>query len=134
MIKKIFALMVLSLCAVGAHADNGNYTKGFSTWTVGGVTCLETATDITATITGFDIGAYRLTNVATSAAVYVSPDISMSNDTTVATAGEKIAAGSKETWAVGKNPDLANVKVKMYCRAASGAGSVRLIRSAFGYK
>lgn len=134
MIKKIFALVgILLASTLNANAaGEAMFSKGHSTWTVAGVACTANATDITGSIAGFDISAYRIGNLDTATAVYIGHDNLVSNDATNARVGEKLTAGSSGVWEIGKNPDLAQRAVKLWCRSA--AGSIRLSLALFGYK
>ena len=133
-ISKFALLLALAFCAPmkALAAGEAMFSKGHSTWTVAGVSCTASATDITATVAGFSISAYRLLNTETTIAVYIGHDSLVSNDTSNARAGERLAAGASGVWEIGKNPDLAQAAVKIWCRAASG--TARLSRAVFSYK
>lgn len=136
---KAFAILGI-LFGIGSNANAAGesmFSKGHSTWTVSGVTCATSvATDITGSISGFDINAYRLQNQDTAIAVWIGSNANLSTDTTKSNLGEKLTSGSNGVWEVGKNPDLAQSLVKIYCMAADAAGSagVRLSRAIFGSK
>lgn len=134
MMTKIFALVgILLASTLNANAaGEAMFSKGHSTWTVAGVSCTSVATQITGSLSGFDITAYRIGNLDTSVAVYIGHDEYVSNDTSNARVGEKLTAGSSGVWEIGKNPDLAQRAVKLWCRAASG--TVRLSLALFGMK
>ena len=139
MMTKIFALVgILLASTLNANAaGEAMFSKGHSTWTVAGVTCqTATATDITAAISGFNLSAYRLTNLDSTHAVFIGYTSAVSDTASSANVGEKLPPGSNGVWEIGKNPDLAGSPVKIWCIAASAAGSsgVRLARAIFGYK
>lgn len=132
-IKTAALLLAVFWAAVPAKAaGEAMFSKGHSTWTVSGIDCTSVATNITGSLDAFDITAYRLTNLDTSVAVFIGHDALVSNDTTSARVGEKLTAGSNGVWEIGKNPDLAQALVKIWCRSASG--TVRLARAIFGSK
>ena len=133
-IFKFALLLALVFCAPmkALAAGEAMFSKGYSTWTVSGVSCTSAATDITGAVAGFNVGAYRLGNLETTIAVFIGQDALVSNDTSNARVGEKLTAGSSGVWEIGKNPDLAVIPVKIWCRAASG--TARLSRAIFGWK
>ena len=137
---KLFLNFLLLLPLSAASQD---FDKGYSTWTVAGVYCTSgTAAEISGSIDGFNIAAYRLINQDTTAAVWLGYSSSVSTGTAlVATGvdsnlGEKLAAGESGVWNVGKNPDIGLALLKLYCKAADAAGAtgVRLSRALFGWK
>lgn len=132
-LSKFALLLALTLSPIKAlAAGEAMYSKGHSTWTVAGVSCASAATDITGSLPGFNIGAYRIQNTDPTVAVYIGHDSLVSNDTASARLGEKIAAGGNGVWEIGRNPDIANALVKVWCRAASG--TVRVSVAIFGWK
>lgn len=138
-IKTFFALVgILLASTLNANAaGEAMFSKGHSTWTVSGVTCATSvATDITAAISGFNLSAYRLTNLDSTHAVFIGYTSAVSDTASSAAVGEKLSAGSNGVWELGKNPDIAGAPVKIFCIAASAAGSagVRLSRALFGFK
>lgn len=139
MMTKIFALIgILLASTLNANAaGEAVFSKGHSSWTVAGVTCATSvASEITASIDGFNLSAYRLTNQDASNPVWIGYTSAVSSDTTKAQLGEKLSPGSNGVWEIGKNPDLAQAAVKIFCKAADAAGSagVRLSMAIFGYK
>jgi hypothetical protein len=119
-------------------AGEAMFDKGASTWTVAAVKCTSgTAIEITTGIAGFDISMYRLTNQHTAVAVWVGPTSVISTDAINGTTlGEQIAAGSRVEYKLGKNPDLAQQAVKIFCQAGDAAGALgaRVSRVVFGMK
>jgi len=141
--KPIYKLLTLVIMLGASTYNKSNaagesmFSKGHSTWTVAGVTCSSgTATDITGSLVGFDINAYRLQNQDSSDAVWIGYSSAVSTDTASAYLGEKLNAGDNGVWELGKNPDLAQAVVKIFCKAADAAGAagVRLSRAIFGSK
>lgn len=137
-IKTLILAVCLAALTIPCHASGeAMFSKGHSTWSVVGVTCTSgTAADITGALTGYDISAYRLQNQHTAIAVWIGPDVLTSTDSTKSTLGEQLTAGSNGVWELGKNPDAANVAIKIFCKAADSAGQqgVRLSRAIFGFK
>lgn len=136
---KLFALVGILLASVmnASAAGESMFAKGHSTWTVIGMTCATAvATDITASLPGFNINSYRLSNSETSFAVYIGGDSGVSVDPTNLKYGEKIAGGGNGVWELGTNPDQAHALVKIWCKAAAAAGNagVRISRAVFGSK
>lgn len=134
---KIFALLgFLALFGVRAEAYTLAYDKGYSTATVAGVTCTSgTAVEITSTLSGFNLGAYRLINQDSADEAYIGFDNQVSTIAASAFLGEKLASGASGVWDLGWNPDT-RAAVKLWCRAADAAGvaGVRLSRAVFGYR
>ena len=134
---KILALLAfLGLFGSRASAYTLSYDKGYSTATVSGVTCTSgTAVEITATLSGFNLGAYRLINQDSADEVYIGFSSSVSSDTASGFLGEKLAAGASGVWELGWNPDL-SAAVKLWCKAADAAGAAgaRISLAVFGYK
>lgn len=134
---KIFALLgFLALFGSRAEAYTLSYDKGYSTATVAGVTCSTgTSIEITATLSGFNLGAYRLINQDSADEVYIGFNTNVSSDTASNLLGEKLAAGASGVWELGWNPDSVAV-VKLWCKAADAAGAAgaRISRAVFGYR
>ena len=137
-IKFALAIGLLALTTTKSYAaGEASFSKGHSTWTVEGVTCTTgTAVEITKELTGFNISGYRLINQDSADSIWLGPDSSVSTDTTKAQLGEVLAAGASGVWELGRNPDRAQLAVKLWCKAAdaAGASAVRLSRAVFGYK
>jgi hypothetical protein len=135
MIKKGLLAAILALSAGSAHAYTLTYDKGASSATVVGVNCTSgTAVEITQTMPGFQIYAYRLGNPNRSSPVYIGYNSSVSADTTAAGVGSEIPASGSGVYAIGYNPDT-SANVKLWCIASSAiANGVRIITEVFGLK
>lgn len=135
---KIKLALVCAIAILGSHASayTLSYDKGYSSATVSGVTCTSgTAVEITGSMAGFNVGAYRLINQDSADEVYIGFSNAVSSDTASGFLGEKLASGASGVWELGWNPDT-SAAVKLWCRAADAAGvaGARLSRAIFGYR
>lgn len=134
---KIFALLgFLALFGSRAEAYTLTYDKGFSSATVMGVKCdTSTVKELTQTMSGFNIAAYRVVNTDSADEVYFGYSNRVSSDALHADLGEKVAAGGSAVFEIGRNPDT-SAAVKLWCKAADAAGAAgaRISLAVFGYK
>lgn len=133
-------LGLLALLPKSAMAQEANYSKGHSTWTVTGVNC-STGTvgaRIVISTVGFTTSGIRITNQDPTYAVWLGPRIDVSSKTafgdSVTNRGEKLAAGASGVWELGYDM-RGQIRPTIFCIAADAAGgaTVPLSVAIFGY-
>ena len=126
-ILSVFALLA-SLSNPALAAGEASFSKGHPMWDATGVNCSSgtaTATQITVSTPGFVTSGVRLINQS-AFDVWIGYDNAVSTKTLIGDSavkrGEKLAAGASGVWELGYD-SRAQVRPKMFCRAADAAGA-----------
>ena len=119
--KYLIAALALFGLSSAAHADNGTFTVGYSTFAPRGVICSSgVVTQLNATRpTGFKgaVAGYRIQNQDATNATWIGGPAVSTAIASLANLGAKLGAGDSGVWQVGYDADRAAL-VPLYCRNA----------------